>query len=58
MDVGVLLESPIAMAIVPVLVIALIACIILKVAKGCIKFLIVVILLAIIVLYIAPLVFV
>lgn len=49
-----LLSSPVAHSIVPLLVVVLVAALTLKAAKGCIKFLIVIILIAVLMIYVIP----
>ena len=49
-----LLASPAVQAIVPVLVVVLVACLILKVAKGCLKTVIAVLLIAVAIIYVIP----
>ena len=49
-----LLANPVVQSAVPLLVVVLVAAIILKVTKGCIKFLIAVIIIAAIVIYVMP----
>lgn len=49
-----LLSSPVAHSIIPLLVVVLVAALILKAAKGCIKFLIVIVLIAVLMIYVIP----
>lgn len=49
-----LLQSPLAQLVVPILVVVLVAGLILKLAKGCLKFLIVIIIIAALVVYVIP----
>lgn len=54
MSINELLASPYAHTAVVVLIVMLVAAIILKAAKGCIKFLILVILIAVLIIYVLP----